>query len=108
MRIKRGDLLPALTATLTDTPAGGVTAPVNLTTATGIRVIGRRAGATVNLFDRAATGSAAGVVTMPWQAADTAIVGRIWVEYEVTWPGAKPQSFPARGQLAVDVYDDFG
>ncbi len=108
MRIKRGDLLPVLTATLTDTPAGGVAAPINLTTATGIRVIGRRAGVATNLFDRTVTGTAAGVVTMPWQAADTAIAGRLWVEIEVTWPGSKPQTFPARGQLAVDVYDDFG
>ncbi len=108
MRIKRGDLLPALTATLTDTPTGGVTTPVNLTTATSIRVIGRRAGAVTNLFDRAATGTSGGVVTMQWQAADTAVAGRIWVELEVTWPGAKPQTFPVRGQLPVDVYDDFG
>lgn len=107
MRIKRGDLLPALTATLTDTIAGVVT-PVNLTTATSIRVIGRRESATVNLFDRAVTGGADGKVTMAWQAGDTSVSGRIYIEVEVMWPGSKPQTFPPSSQLVVRVEDDLG
>ncbi len=106
MKIARGDLLPPLTANLTNTSTAGVTTPVDLTTATSIRVIGRRAGATTNLFDRTVTGTSGGVVTMQWQTADTAVAGRIKVEVEVTWPGSKPQTFPVRD--AVDVYDDLG
>jgi len=81
---------------------GGVV--LDLTTATSIRVIGIM-GAT-EIFDRAVTGSALGVITMPWQTTDTDAVGRIVVETEVTWPGAKPQTF--RPNETVEILADLG
>lgn len=87
MKIYRGDLKPDLRITCLDGDA-----PVDLTVATSVKVIGVRDG--VVLFNRAATtATAAGVVTMLWQTADTAVTGVIEVEVEVTWSGAKPQTF---------------
>ena len=99
MKMYRGDLKPDLTITCTDDEA-----PVNLTTATAIRVIGVRNGTVV--FDRAGTGTAEGVVTMAWQAEDTATAGHIQVEAEVMWPGNKPQTFRPAG--VVEIVPDLG
>ncbi|MGI8682027.1 MAG: hypothetical protein ACR2JO_07845 [Mycobacteriales bacterium] len=98
MRMFRGDLLPDLQITCTDNDA-----PVDLTTATGIRVIGVTAGKV--LFDRAVTGTASGLVTMVWETADTAAPGRVAVEVEVTWPGVRPQTF--RPAQVVDIVADY-
>lgn len=87
MRIYRGDLKPDLVITCLDGDA-----PVDLTVATSVSVIGVRDG--VVLFNRAATSSTAlGVVTMLWQSGDTNLAGVIEVEVQVTWSGAKPQTF---------------
>lgn len=99
LEIKRGDTLPPLTITLTDDGA------VDLTAAQSIRVIGTRAG--VEVFDRTATGDAAGVVVMDFQTGDTDTVGRILVEVEVTWDDGV-QTFPPDTYLAVDVTPDLG
>lgn len=98
MKMYRNDLKPDLELTLTDG-----TTPVDLTVATSVRVIGIKDG--VILINRTVTGTAEGVVTMQWQAADTAKVGRIEVEVEVTWPGSKPQTF--RPASAVDIEADY-
>lgn len=98
MNIKKGDLLPSLSITCTSNGA-----VVDLTTATSVVVVARREGAGTVLFSRAATGDANGVVTMPWVAGDTDTVGRINIEVLVTWPGSKPQRFPATSTLPVDV-----
>lgn len=101
MHVKQHDLLPALVADL-----AGDTGPVDLTAATSIKVIGTQRG--VALFSRTATGTSGGVVTMQWQTGDTANIGPINVEVEVTWPGSKPQSFPASGYMTVVVEADLG
>lgn len=98
MKLYRNDLKPDLVVTLTD---GGT--PINLTTATSVRVIGVKSGAT--LFNRTTTGTSAGVVTMPWEVGDTDEAGRIYVEVEVTWPGNKPQTF--RPHEVVDIVADY-
>jgi hypothetical protein len=102
-RLKRGDTAPPLRVTITD--AG---APVDLTPATGIKVIGSQNG--TMLFSRTVTGTNQGVVVMPWSAGDTATPGLINVEIEVTWPGSPPtvQTFPASGTLTVLVDKDLG
>lgn len=102
-KIKRGDLLPAWQATLTD--AGS---PVDLSAATSIRVLGHRDGALVISRTIAGPYSTVGVVTMPWEAADTAAVGTIQFEVEVTWPGSRPQTFPPDDYLPTRVYQDLG
>ena len=99
--LKRGDLTPNLSITLTDDDE-----PVNLTSATDIRLIGTRRGVVV--FDRSLSGSAQGVVTMPWQAGDTDDLGVILVEAEVMWPGDKPQTFPHDGFERVRISLDGG
>lgn len=99
--IKRGDTYPDLSVTCTDNGA-----VVDLTPATGVKVIGSRDG--VVLFSRATTGSAIGVVTMPWTAPDTANPGMITVEIETTWPGGKVQTFPADSVLYINVAPDLG
>lgn len=98
MNIKRGDLEPDLTITCTSNGSA-----VDLTAATSIQVVVRAEGASTPLFTRTATGNASGVVTMPWTAGDTDTVGRLLVEVLVTWPGSKPQRFPATSYLPVDV-----
>jgi hypothetical protein len=102
-RLKQHDLAPPLRATITN--AG---APVDLTPATGIKVIGSQNGAL--LFSRSVTGTNQGVVTMPWQSGDTATPGLISVEIEVTWPGSPPtpQTYPPSGTLTVLVDRDLG
>lgn len=101
MIIKVGDLEPDLTITCTSNGAA-----VDLTAASSVQVVGRAEGATVPLFTRTVTGNASGVVTMAWQAGDTDTVGRILIEVLVTWPGSKPQRFPASSYLPVDVVDN--
>jgi hypothetical protein len=98
VRIKAGDLLPPLVIDLTDNDA-----PIDITTATAVHVIGTQGTATV--FDDAAPtrNNTAGIVTHTWVAPQTATPGRMWIEVIVTWPTAKPQTFPALGQLAVDI-----
>jgi hypothetical protein len=81
--------------------------PVNTSTATAVRIIGRVNGTII--FDRApSTTTIVGdttVLTMLWQSADTDQIGRIQIEVEVTWPGDKQQTFRADG--GVDVLRDF-
>lgn len=96
-----GDLLPDLEITLSS--ADGVSAD----DADSVRVLGRRDGELV--FDRAPSSidqaGSASKVTMQWEPADTAEPGLIEVEVEVTWPGAKPQTF--RANTYVEIREDF-
>lgn len=105
--LKRGDTKPDLTITLRD----GDT-PINLTTATAVKVIAKRervGGGTDPVFNRAATSAnSSGVVTMLWQTADTATPGTLLIEVEVTWPGPYTQTFPADGYLRVTITRDLG
>lgn len=93
--IKQHDTSPPLAITL----ANGTTA-LDLT-ATSVKVVGNMFGAVV--FARTAPGSSAGVVTMPWQAPDTAVPGKMNVEVHVTWPNGTVQTFPPRGYLTVNI-----
>lgn len=100
MQIKRGDSLPDLVADL-----AGDTGPVDLTGAT-IKVLGTRAGALV--INQEVSGSAQGVVTMPWPSGSTDVPGLIGFEFEVTWPGGRRQTFPDVGLVWVEVTPDLG
>lgn len=95
MKMYRGDLKPDLVITLMDGDA-----PIDLSAATSVSVVGVRDGA--SLFDRAATSAtSAGVVTMAWQAADTNTAGAIEIEVEVVWPGGKTQTFRPRSMVTI-------
>lgn len=100
--MKAGDLLPALVIDVTDL-VDGVVQPVNLTSATAVRVLGIQ-GVGQAFDDTSPTrDNANGVVTHNWVAGETDTVGRIWVDVIVTWPGGKPQHFPVTGSLPVDI-----
>jgi hypothetical protein len=45
---------------------------------------------------------------MPLQAGDTAAIGKIEVEIQVTWADGGVQTFPASGYLTIDVIRDLG
>lgn len=103
-RMKQHDTSPSLQATITDTDAG---TPVNLTTASAVKVIGKLNGQVV--FSRVATSvTNNGVVTMNWQAADTALAGLLMVEFEITWPDGTVQTMPPTGHLYVLIEPDLG
>ena len=99
--MKRGDTAPDLSITVTDNGT-----PVDLSTATVVEVIAAMNGN--RRFTRTVTGTALGVVTMPWQTTDTAVAGMLEVEIQVTWPGttAPVQTFPADGRLRVNIEPD--
>lgn len=84
-----GDLKPDLVAEISDTQTA-----VDLTTATSVRIIGKRG--TDKVIDRAPTVTLDGdtsLVTMQWQSGDTTAAGRIDFEVEATWPVGKPQTY---------------
>ncbi len=94
-KIKRGDLAPALTITVTD--KGKV---VDLTEAASVRVIGVMDG--TEIIDRGATTfTELGIVTLDLLPGDTDTVGIIIIEVEIMWPGNKPQSVRTDNRLIV-------
>ncbi len=105
LHLKRGDLLPALEVTITNADTG---VPVNLATATSVRIIGTRNWVALFNDTTPTRDNPAGKVTHTWLAAETAVAGRIAIEVEVTWPGGMVQTFPPAGYLAVDVGPDLG
>ncbi len=101
--IKRGDTKPDLVIGLTDNGLA-----VDLSTAVAVRVIAQRGGATLFIDTAPTLAALTGVVTHLWTATQTAAVGRIFIEVEVTWGDNSVQTFPDRGYLTVDVVPDLG
>lgn len=99
--IKRGDLLPSMPVTLTDNDV-----PVNLSTATAIQVVGIRHGIKIIDFTYGSPGPANGLLTIQWPNNSTLLLGLILFEFVVTWPGAKPQTFPEEGFVRARVSVD--
>lgn len=96
----RGDLKPDLRLTVTDRPTPGADpVPVDFTNAVSMTVRGRRH--STLLFDRAASGNAAGEVTMQWEIGDTVETGPIQIDVRVIWPGNKPQTYRATGNVMI-------
>lgn len=100
---KAGDLEPALEVQLLDG-----TTPVDLTNALSVEFTMRertnpsviRARGTMSVADQRLR---PGVVRYAWQAGDTARVGTYAAEVRVTWPGDRPQTFPSRRYLLIEV-----
>lgn len=103
MEIKRGDLEPDFEVTLLD---GGE--PVDLTSATEVRIVAVRAGGQPFFSRPVASRSAQGVVSMSWEEDDTEVVRTLLLEVPVTWPGSRTQTFPVDGPLVVRVVPDLG
>lgn len=99
MKINQGDTGPDLIADLS-----GLAGPADLTAATEVRVKGYQSN--VEVIDRVVTGTNQGVVTMVWEAGDTAVAAPIGFKWEVTWPDGKVQTFPASGLAWVTVSPD--
>jgi hypothetical protein len=104
MILYTGDLEPPLTVTLSADD------PVDVTSATAVRIIGTRDGGATEAFSRSPSSTAivgdTTVVTMDWQAGDTDDPGTIRIEVEVEWPGVRPETFRPSG--GVQIRPDFG
>ena len=99
MRMFTGDLKPDLIVTLSgDTP-------VDATDAESVRIIGKRNGEVV--IDEAVDPGNIEVVgdtstvLYQWQAGETDTPGYIEIEVELSWPGARKQTFRADSKVAV-------
>jgi hypothetical protein len=104
-RIKKRDLLPEIQGTCED--ANG---PVDLTTASSVRFLMGLSGSATNKVSAAATfvDRPNGIVKYTWAGTDTDTAGDYDAEFEVTWPGTKPETFPNRGFIKVSITDDRG
>ena len=105
--IKKGDLLPVITATLKD--ANG--AAVSLTGTA--KFIMRRVGATAAKVNAAAAIDGdqvnnKGKVSYTWAGTDTDTAGVYEAEWEVTFTGGKKQTFPNPEYLVIRITDDLG
>ena len=103
--IKQNDLLPVITATLKD----GDKNPVDLSTATSVKFLMRKVGASAAKVNAAAaiTDAVGGDVTYSWVGTDTDTTGDYQAEWEVNW-GTKTETFPNDGWLRVKILDDIG
>lgn len=104
--IKQGDLEPPLAVVLRD----GEGNPVDLSLALAVRVIIERRNET--LVDGPAviadqTGNP-GLVSRPWQTGETNTSGTYQAEFEVMWPGNRPQTFPTKGYVQIVIGKDLG
>ena len=103
-QLKQNDLEPAFAATLYNGTDPLTRLPVDLTLATGVVFIMKRKGVVlINRTMVVGTPATSGNVTMAWQTGDTATPGTYQAEIEVTWPSARPQTFPANGTITVYV-----
>lgn len=100
----RGDTQPDLAVTISDTRAS---ADFSVLVASDCRIQVERDG--ILIVDSPATAitiaadNKSAIVSRPWGVGETDIAGRLWVQVEVNWPGAKPQTFPDDGPLRLDI-----
>ena len=101
--LKAHDRLPAIQATLLTDGA-----PVDLTTATGVKFIMKSSVGSVIKVNSAATVVTApsGVVRYDWLAVDTDTPGSYQAEWQVTWANGKPQTFPTTTYHTIDILAD--
>jgi hypothetical protein len=105
--IKKGDLLPAIVATLKD--ANG---PVDLT-GTTVKFILRKVGATATKVNATAAIDGdqvnnKGKVSYTWVGTDTDTAGVYEAEWQATFTGSKPMTFPNDGYNVIRITDDLG
>ena len=99
--LKAGDLEPPITATITGSDGAGV----NLSTATSVafRIMNAMTG--IEVFSRACTvdNAATGLVHYDWVSGDTDVYGLYLGEFVVTWPTARPQTYPSKSYLLISI-----
>jgi len=97
--IKRGDLLPALTATLKDHTG----TPANLTGYTAMQLRYRLPGGAVTTKTATISDAPNGVVSYAWGAGDTDVAGTYEAEWRGTGPAGKQQTWPTNGYFAFQI-----
>lgn len=104
--IKRNDLLPILEAILQDASRN----PIDLSNAVSIVFhLREEKGAKLKIEDGVVVIDAnpkTGKITYSWVDTDTDTSGVFLGEFEVTWTGAKKQTFPSKGYISVQIIDD--
>lgn len=105
--IKKGDLVPAITATLMQAVGSTSPAAIDLTTATGVKFAMRNRSTGTIKVDAAATvvTAAAGTVKYQWIAADVDTVGDYDAEWQITWVSGR-QTVPGAGYDTIRVTAD--
>jgi hypothetical protein len=103
--IKQNDTLPALVAVLKETDG----TPIDLTTATGVQLVVKKADGTGAWKKAAAfvTPRTEGKVQYNWVAADTSNSGTFNAEFEIAWPGGI-QTVPNNNYFQIEVAEDLG
>lgn len=103
--MKRDDLRPILSATLTD--ANG--SAVDLSTAASVKFVMRRKGSLAKKIDSAAgTAATTGGVTYTWVSPNTNTEGTYYGEFEVNWGSSVVQTFPVSGYIEIEIVSDLG
>jgi len=100
--IKQHDTWPALRATLTDQDG-----PINLTTATAIKLIMKGTAVTVT-GNCTVTDAPNGIVTYTWATGDLNTADTYNLEFEITWNTGKVETVPNDSYLTVKVVADLG
>jgi len=102
-RIKQGDLLPIISATMTDN--NGV---VDLTNATSVKLIlkKRRSGLAIEKTASIVSPATSGIVRYVWVTNDTDTIGIYDAEWEVTFTGGSLMTFPNGGCDVIEIYPD--
>lgn len=110
--IKQGDTRPKYVVALKDNFGQPGEAPIDLTTATSVKMKMRKTGTTgapkINATC-ALTTPAQGVVTYTWATGDTDTPATYDVEFEITWADTGIETVPngsGADYLTVDVIDD--
>ena len=106
-KIKQGDLVPALTATLMQAVGTAAAVPIDLTTASGVKFAMRTRNGDTLKVDAAATivTPSAGTVKYQWVGTDTDTIGFYDAEWQITWPAGK-QTVPGGGYDLIQIGDD--
>lgn len=102
--VKQHDLEPAFEVVLLGT-RDGVESPVDLTTASSVNFYMKKKGvlkvsAPATVLNQT---TMLGHVAYSWQSGDTSDTGDFQAEFEVIWPGVRPQTFPSK-VAASDAY----
>ncbi len=105
--MKQNDLLPSFEVQLLDG-----TTPVDLTSVVEVLFImrnrkGLKAKGTMVVADQTNLDTV-GICRYDWVLGDTDLAGSYTAEVQVTWPGPRPQTFPADQYITVDIQRDLG
>lgn len=107
--IKQNDTRPKMTRSLSET-INGASAPLNLTSASAVKLISRFSGSLVAKINASAGIASAlgGVVQYTFTSTNTDVVGLMDAEWEVTWNDGGVETVPNSGYFSIEVVDDLG